>query len=407
MKSDKNIREGYKRTAVGMIPEEWEVKKLKDVVDFLNNQRIPIKASDRQQIQGNIPYYGASGIIDYVNDYIFDDELLLLGEDGANILTRSRRSVFKISGKSWVNNHAHVLKLKKGYDIDFYNDYLESLSYIKYNTSQAQPKLNKEECEKIPVVAPPLPEQQAIANCLTTWDSGIEKLTQLIAAKREQKKGLMQQLLTGKKRLDGFVGEWKEIKLGDVAKVKSSKRVLQKDWIDNGVPFYRTREIISLAKNIEFRTPIFISEKLFLELSNKYGVPKTGDLLVTGVGTIGETYVVKENDRFYFKDGNVLWIQISNKIDSHFLHYSFKTRYIRKQLMDNASITTVATYTIEGARDTNILLPSIKEQIAIVEVLTTADQEISLLEAKLAAMKEEKKGLMQVLLTGEKRLIDS
>lgn len=75
--------------------------------------------------------------------------------------------------------------------------------------------------------------------------------------------------------------------------------------------------------------------------------------------------------------------------------------------MDNASITTVATYTIEGARDTNILLPSIKEQIAIVEVLTTADQEISLLEAKLAAMKEEKKGLMQVLLTGKKRLIDS
>lgn len=198
--------------------------------------------------------------------------------------------------------------------------------------------------------------------------------------------------------------EWEEVKLGSVSNIKSSKRVLQKDWISQGVPFYRTREIISLANNKQFNTPIFISKELFSELSEKYGIPKVGDILVTGVGTIGETYIVKESDEFYFKDGNVLWIEISDKIDSHFLHYSFKTRYIRKQLMDNASITTVATFTISGAKDTNILLPSIEEQKAIVNILTTWDSGIEKLTQLIAAKREQKKGLMQQLLTGKKRL---
>src|SRR6266540_7473839 len=97
------VKEGYKQTEAGLIPEDWNVKPLRDVVTFLDGQRRPVKDADRAKMRGSIPYYGASGIVDYVNDYLFDEDLILLGEDGENILSRNTRLAFRISGKTWVN----------------------------------------------------------------------------------------------------------------------------------------------------------------------------------------------------------------------------------------------------------------------------------------------------------------
>ncbi|MBK7697145.1 MAG: restriction endonuclease subunit S [Saprospiraceae bacterium] len=198
------------------IPKDWVIKELNEVIDFLDGKRKPVKDSDRSKIQGAYPYYGASGIIDYVNDYIFDEELILLGEDGANIINRSSPLAFRVSGKIWVNNHAHVLKPKNGNDIGYVTEFLESIKYDKYNTGTAQPKLNKEVCSGIPILLPPLPEQKAIAQVLSTADAAIHSTEKLIAQKELRKKWLMQQLLTGKKRLKGFGGEWKEMHLGEM-----------------------------------------------------------------------------------------------------------------------------------------------------------------------------------------------
>ena len=121
----------------------WRKVRLGEIASFLDERRKPIREGDRAKMQGKYPYYGASGIIDYVNDYIFDEELVLLGEDGANILTRSSPLAFRVSGKCWINNHAHVLKPKSNNDIDFLSISLERISYEKYNTGTAQPKLNK------------------------------------------------------------------------------------------------------------------------------------------------------------------------------------------------------------------------------------------------------------------------
>ena len=143
VKADKAIAQ--KRVPKLRFPEfrkagAWEEKLLGQVVKFLDGQRKPIKESDRASMQGQYPYYGASGIIDYINDFIFDETLILLGEDGENIVSRNLPLVFKISGKCWVNNHAHVLKANKPHHLDFLVQYLESLSYIKYNSGGAQPK---------------------------------------------------------------------------------------------------------------------------------------------------------------------------------------------------------------------------------------------------------------------------
>jgi type I restriction enzyme S subunit len=180
---------------------EWEVKTLGEVVDFLDGKRKPIKDSDRAKMQGPYPYYGASGIIDYVNDYLFDDNLILLGEDGENIISRNSRLVFQIVGKVWVNNHAHVLKPKPETDVTFLTEYLESLDFAQYNTGTAQPKLNQKVCSLIPVMFPPLAEQTAIAQILADMDGAIAALVQKRAKTVALKQGMMQALLTGQMRL--------------------------------------------------------------------------------------------------------------------------------------------------------------------------------------------------------------
>lgn len=196
----KRFKEFEGNKSLDLIPEGWEMTQLKEIVCFLDKQRVPLKKEERSNRQGIYPYYGASGIIDYIDDFIFDDELLLLSEDGANILDRNYPVAFIAIGKFWVNNHAHVLKPLQT-NINWLSNYLESLDYSKFNSGTAQPKLNREICEHIPVLLPPLPEQQKIASILSAADAEISNLEKQLAAYKQQKRGLMQQLLTGKKRV--------------------------------------------------------------------------------------------------------------------------------------------------------------------------------------------------------------
>lgn len=189
----------FKKTEIGEIPEEWDVKKLECVFEILDSMRKPIKASDRDKIEGNIPYYGASGVIDWINDYIFDEELILLGEDGENLNSRNSDLAFKIFGKTWVNNHAHVFRVinKKECNIDFMVYYLEAKDYSIYIAGSAQPKITQAQCRKFLLPLPEKQEQDKIASILLESDKKIEEYENKKQKLEELKKGLMQQLLTG------------------------------------------------------------------------------------------------------------------------------------------------------------------------------------------------------------------
>lgn len=189
----------FKKTEIGEIPEEWDVKKLECVFEILDSMRKPIKASDREKIEGNIPYYGASGVIDWINDYIFDEELILLGEDGENLNSRNSDLAFKIFGKTWVNNHAHVFRVinKKECNIDFMVYYLEAKDYSIYIAGSAQPKITQAQCRKFLLPLPEKQEQDKIASILLESDKKIEEYENKKQKLEELKKGLMQQLLTG------------------------------------------------------------------------------------------------------------------------------------------------------------------------------------------------------------------
>ena len=138
----------------------WEQRKLEEVVEFLDTMRKPLEGAKR--IPGPYPYYGASGIVDYVDGYLFDEELVLLSEDGANITDRNYPVCFLASGKYWVNNHAHVLRTKDGNENNFICNSLERKDYKQYNSGMAMPKLNQEVCRGIPISCPSFDEQRKI-----------------------------------------------------------------------------------------------------------------------------------------------------------------------------------------------------------------------------------------------------
>ncbi|MCP3943529.1 MAG: hypothetical protein GY710_18910 [Desulfobacteraceae bacterium] len=192
---------GYKQTEVGVIPEDWGGVCLNEAAIFLDGYRKPVKSGDRQKMKGIYRYYGASGVVDYVNDYLFDGAYILLGEDGENILSRNLPLAFRVDGKFWVNNHAHVMQPKDSFDIDYLAFFLESLDYSLLNSGTAQPKLNKQNCLFIKIAKPFKEEQTAIATALSDMDKEIKSLEQRLGKTKKIKQGMMQELLTGRTRL--------------------------------------------------------------------------------------------------------------------------------------------------------------------------------------------------------------
>lgn len=170
----------------------WEVKPLGKIAENLDNQRIPITSGNRKA--GHTPYYGASGIVDYVEGYIFDTDLLCVSEDGANLVARTYPIAFPISGKTWVNNHAHVLRFESACTQKFVEIYINSMKIDDFITGMAQPKLNKAMLDRIPIPHPHISEQQLIADCLISLDDLITAESNKLEKLKSHKNGLMQRL---------------------------------------------------------------------------------------------------------------------------------------------------------------------------------------------------------------------
>jgi len=402
MEDSGSIPDGYKRTEAGVLPNGWQVRLLGQVVEFLDGQRRPIRSSDRAKISGVYPYYGASGIVDYVNDFLFDEDLILLGEDGENILSRNTRLAFKVSGKIWVNNHAHVLRPLDGMAIDYLVEYLESLDYEQYNSGTAQPKLNRQACFRIPTAVPPLPEQRAIAAALSDADGLIGALDALIEKKRAIKQAAMQQLLTGKKRLPGFTGEWETKRLGDHTTLIRNGTTYAASLRD-GVPITRIETISSGFVDLSR-----VGYAKYSKVIENYKL-QSGDILyshINSIDHIGKVAQVSDVQELYH-GMNLLVIRPGDNTNSKWLFYVLNAEFARnwarsiaKQAVSQASINTKEIKTFP------ISTPPLPEQRAIAAVLSDMDAEIAALERRREKVKQIKQGMMQQLLTGRIRLVE-
>lgn len=196
---------------------------------------------------------------------------------------------------------------------------------------------------------------------------------------------------------------WVKTRMDAIYRVGSSKRVLKSEWKSEGVPFYRGREVTRLAADGFVDNELFISEAHFAELSKEYGVPKAGDIVITAIGTIGNSHIVRSSDRFYFKDASVLWMKRTAEVSSEFIKFWLKSSLFFDQL-DRGNGATVDTLRIQKLQSVELFLPPTEEQLRIVAQLNALSEETqrlaSLYQRKLAALDELKKSLLHRAFSG-------
>jgi len=266
-------------------------------------------------------------------------------------------------------------------------------------------------------------EQRKIAESFETFDNAIEKTHKIIAKYKRIKQGLMQDLLTKgidengqirseetHKFKDSPLGripeEWEVVRLGEIAEITSSKRIYFDEYTEEGIPFYRSKEIIEKAQGLNIEKTLFIPENKYRFIEKHFGTPKTGDILITAVGTLGVIYVIKTSDgKFYFKDGNLLWLKnlTGSLIDIELLAYLFQEVFEKQK-----EILTIGTsqnaLTIEKMKEMQIPLSPLPEQQRIASILSQIDETIEKEQKYKEKLERIKQGLMEDLLTGKVRV---
>ncbi len=195
-------------------------------------------------------------------------------------------------------------------------------------------------------------------------------------------------------RFDGFIEPWEITEIGKIMGVGSVKRIHQEDWQTSGIRFLRARDIVASLKGEEIEDKLYISPELYEQFSAISGKVADGDMLVTGVGTIGVPFLITDNNPLYFKDGNIIWFKNNNFFDGNFLFYSFLSVPIQNYIMMSAGTGTVGTYTIESGKLTPIHYPSICEQQKIGEYFRNLDSLLSAKRQKLIKLRNIKQACL-------------
>jgi type I restriction enzyme S subunit len=188
-------RHGGSLANMDELPATWCWTYFEELTENHDGKRIPVKADDRAKRRGKYPYYGASGIIDTIDDYLFDGRFLLIGEDGANLLSRSTPIAFPAAGQFWVNNHAHILQSRGGIPLEYLEIFINGLDLQGYVTGSAQPKLTQAALNRIPMPLPPLPEQHEIARRVGALFRQADAMEKRVAAATAQVEKLTQAIL--------------------------------------------------------------------------------------------------------------------------------------------------------------------------------------------------------------------
>lgn len=375
---------------------DWEQRKVSDVANRFDNLRIPVAANLR--IPGTTPYYGANGIQDYVEGFTHEGEFVLVAEDGANDL--KNYPVKCVNGRIWVNNHAHVLQSKSD---------LSDNQFLAYSISQAdiesllvgggRSKLNAEVMMGIELIIPCLQEQAAIGSYLRQLDDLITLYKRNYEKTVMLKRSMLDKMFPKSDdkapvtRFAGFTASWKEHKIGTFTNVLSASRVHKNEWETEGVPFYRSSDVVSAYKGTR-NEKAYISIPLYEELIKSSGRLEQDDLLITGGGSIGIPYLVPNSDPLYSKDADLIWIKKSDEHDSKYLYTYFASRRFRDYIHSISHSGTIAHYTIEQVKDTPVLMPEKDEQIVIGEFFFRIDTLIALYHRKLMKLKQLKQAML-------------
>ena len=421
------VKEGYKKTKLGWIPEEWDTPRIDSIFEFLSTNSFSRSLLNYNEEEGiyNIHYGDIHAtfkrpLLDFtiekripkVNngtplsqniDFLKDGDLIIAdaSEDYEGV---GEAIELKNIGKNRVISGLHTFafrdknkKTAEGFRVYIFRNLLVKKALKTIATGSKVYGISKGSIQKFRVVLPPLPEQEKIAAILSTWDNAIGKQEQLIAAKQHYKKGLMQLLLTGKKRFEGFSEDWKEVNISRLGQLIGGGTPSTKNhsYWNGDIPWISSSD---LKEDNLFKINIhkYITKEAIANSATKL-IPKNSLLIVSRVG-VGKIAISQQNICTSQDFTNL----VPDSGDLLFL--GFKIQKEIQRLISCNQGTSIKGFTVKDFKRLRFKIPLIKEQQKIASVLSKADQEISVIQNQLTQLHTQKRGLMQKLLTGAVRV---
>lgn len=403
MNNSQNIPHGYKATALGIIPQEWEVKRIKDFGPVITGSTP--STLDSENYGGRYMFVSPADLSEDAK-YIITTEKTLSDKGysqarripkGSILFTCIGSTIGKIGIASQdLATNQQINSIVTNGEYLFYALSFQSNRIKILANEQAVPIINKSDFERIKVAFPPLAEQRKIAEVLGVWDEAIEKQARLIEKLALRKRALMQRLLSAKLRLPGFSEPWKKVKFCELF-TKSIK---------TAEPL-KKYEVLSVTKEGIVAQKSYFNKDIASEDTSKYIVVERGDLAMSGLNFwMGSCHILTNFDEGIISPAyKVFKVTEHNNID-------FIRDFVRSSMFLQAlqGCSVIGASIVRRNLDKEMLyewtfkIPSLKEQTAIAEVLTAADREIELAKEKLERLRRQKRGLMQQLLTGKKRI---
>ncbi|MEX1042533.1 MAG: restriction endonuclease subunit S [Pirellulaceae bacterium] len=374
----------------------WTYRALGGICENLDKRRVPITKSDR--VSGEFPYYGASGIVDYVSEYLFNEDLLLVSEDGANLLARTYPIAFSVEGKVWVNNHAHVLKFPNKESQRFMEFYLNSISLAPYVSGMAQPKLNQRSLNSISVPFPPLAEQRRIVGILDEAFDGIATAQANAELNLQNARALFESILN--EIFEDPPRSWPQKSLGELSQINSGGTPLKSTkafWERGDIPWYTSGELNTIYTSPSKK---FITEK-GLSQSNAKMFPK-GALLMGMYDTAAlKMSILDRNGTF---NQAVAGMMPTEKINLLFLLYAI--RHVRPEVLKLRRGVRQKNLSLAKIKAIEVRIPStvVEQERVLEEILVmkrNSERLESLYQRKLAALDELKKSLLHQAFSGQ------
>ena len=395
------------------LPKGWCFTNIGELLINRDGERKPVSSAIRsKQLNKIYDYYGAAGVIDKIDDYLFDEKLLLIGEDGANLLSKSKNNAFFAEGKYWVNNHAHVLDATDKNLLEYVAIVINAIKLDDYITGSAQPKLSQDNLNKIPIVLPPLSEQKRIMEAIIHWSLLIEQIEQnkidLQASIKQAKSKVLDLAIHGKlvpqdpndepasellKRINPKAeiitdnGHYQKLPVGwTICKLKDicSKLVDGDHNPPKGTK--KTTEYLMLsAQNIVNDNIVYTNGVRYLnhdafETSDKRTKVMQGDLLITIVGTLGRSCVFSDNKKITLQRSVAC---LTPLIYNHFLKYYMDSSSIQKYMTTNAKGTAQKGFYLNQLEQLPIMIPPLTEQQRIVARIEKIFARLDVIESAL------------------------
>ena len=401
------------------IPAHWEVTRLGRISECLDGQRVPLNAEQRGGMQGEFPYWGANSIVDYIDRWLFDEELVLLGEDGAPFFDRNREVAFTVNGKVWVNNHAHVLRPRSQVHAPFLSSVLNCVDYAAFIDGTTRDKLTQGDMNVIPIQVPPLPEQRAIAAFLdletAKIDSLVAKKERLIELLQEKRTALISRAVTkgldpnmpmkdsGVKWLGEIPAHW------DVKRLKHLLRApLQyganepSNHIDPDSPRY--------IRITDIREDGTLWDETFRSIPQEIAQPyllAEGDLLFARSGaTVGKTFNYRPSWGKAAYAGYLVRARLDDHLtESDFVEYFTHSQEYKDWILGNLIQSTIQNVSAERYASLAVPLPPLVDQRAISKHLHSETAKLDALVAKvheaIDCLRELRAALISAAVTGK------